>query len=200
MLACFDFKIKRGAIKMARKTGVLNTFIKIVKEAEKAEKRRMNEIEKVYRAEKRLKERREKEIKAENYRIEKEKMLLEKENAIKYASKMTKEAEEERVKITSILKEGINKSVELNWNDYFETKEFESFKFLKPIMPNIEEMPKKENYMRKITFIDKLFKFLKNKKIEEDEVNFRESLIKWELKSERIKDEYENAEKIINYN
>jgi len=161
---------------MARRSGFLSTTIRLAKAIETDSRRAQNAAIRQHNAQVRYQQKLQREYEKAEKQAERERLLAKKENAIKYAIDKTNESEKKRVLLSSIIKVAEIKPIDFSWNQF---KKFDSFSDTKPREPKYKELPNEINiddYKAQITFIDKIFKSRKLKKISDAQIKLKRAI------------------------
>jgi restriction system protein len=161
---------------MARRSGFLSTTIRLAKAIEVDSRRAQNAAIREHNAQVRNQQKLQREYERTEKQAERERLIAEKEDAIQYAIDKTNESEEKRLVLSSLIKETEQKPIEFSWNQF---KKHDSFSDTEPNEPKYKSFPNEINtddYKALITFIDKVFKSRKQKKIEEAQVRLQKAI------------------------
>lgn len=161
---------------MARRSGFLSTTIRLAKAIEADSRRAQNNAIRQHNAQVRYQQKLQREYEKAEKQAEKERLLAEKEDAIQYAIDKTNESEQKRILLSSVIRESELKPIAFSWNQF---KKFDTFPETEPREPKYIDPPSEINadeYKAEITFIDKIFKARKGKKIEEAQIRLQRAI------------------------
>lgn len=164
---------------MARKRSIIYSISKEVERANRQAITQQNRLNKELEREHRKIITEQKKAKKE---YEKKRKMLRIESAINYAEKLTKEAQDERVRINSLLKNVYKRKLTVDWEKYKDYSEFNEVLELidLPIKPNEEE------YKVKNSILNLLLPVRKQKEEEQLNKQLESELHVWEVESKEI--------------
>ncbi|MDM8102777.1 hypothetical protein [Oceanobacillus oncorhynchi] len=137
-------------------------------------------------------------------RAERERVALEKEEKKSLATQLSGEAMEQLEVIDSILTYTLRVDDKINWEDLKDLSEYEVMEPIKPHVIEVSKEPRESHllYQPKFNIWDKMFSFLKEKKIEKMKELFQSDYKKWEEEKKEIelknKKRMEKYEELIN--
>jgi len=127
----------------------------------------------------------------------------EKEASIEKAANDTQEANKALCEVDDILRYTLNVNDAIDWKSLKKNEKYTEDEPQKPKEPSFFSYPKEPSRVDiQFSFIDKIFKSLKAKKIEENETNYNHNIEKWQeekrnidIKNEQIKESYLTEQK-----
>lgn len=173
---------------MARKPSLLNATMRLAREIEKENNRKIREENRRIRQQQQAIRQRQ----AEQKRLERQRLQEQKEIAIADAESETLDAENARLRLQAILEDCININTEIDWSMQKSTAQFTVPYPKEPKLISHPEKPSKEDLDLKINLVEKIFKPLKKKKELKIQNVLDEKLQKWneevnDINNENIK-------------